>query len=87
MQKKKIRAMVKLTEKQKELIESFGVLQEHMGLTSAAARINSLLTIADENEITFDDIRETLNLSKSATSNALSVLLKMNNIDYKTIAS
>ena len=87
MQKKKIRAMVKLTEKQKELIESFGVLQEHMGLTPAAARINSLLTIADENEITFDDIRETLNLSKSATSNALSVLLKMNNIDYKTIAS
>ncbi len=84
MQKKKIRAMVKLTEKQKELIESFGVLQEHMGLTPAAARINSLLTIADENEITFDDIRETLNLSKSATSNALSVLLKMNNIDYKT---
>ncbi len=76
--------MVKLTEKQKELIESFGVIQEHMGLTPAAARINSLLTITDENEMTFDEIRETLNLSKSATSNALNVLITMDNIDYKT---
>lgn len=84
MYQKIIKIMVQLTEKQKELIESFGVLQEHMGLTPAAARINSLLTIADENEITFDEIRETLNLSKSATSNALNVLITMNNIDYKT---
>ncbi|WP_339887123.1 MarR family transcriptional regulator [uncultured Flavobacterium sp.] len=76
--------MIQLTEKQKELIESFGVLQEQMGLTPAAARVNSLLTIADENEITFDEIRETLNLSKSATSNALNVLLTMENIGYKT---
>lgn len=76
--------MVQLTEKQKELIESFGVIQEHMGLTPAAARINSLLTIADENEMTFDEIRETLNLSKSVTSNALNVLITMDNIDYKT---
>lgn len=76
--------MVKLTEKQKELIESFGVLQERMGITPAASRINSLLTVADENEITFDEIRETLNLSKSATSNALTFLITMNNIGYKT---
>lgn len=76
--------MVKLTEKQKELIESLGVLQEHFGITPAAARVNSLLTVADENEITFDDIRETLNLSKSATSNALNVLITMGAIDYKT---
>lgn len=76
--------MIQLTEKQKELIESFGVIQEHMGLTPAAARVNSLLTIADENEMTFDEIRETLNLSKSATSNALNVLITLERIGYKT---
>lgn len=76
--------MIQLTERQKELIEIFGVLQEQMGLAPAAARVNSLLTVADENQISFDDIRETLNLSKSATSNALNMLLTMENIGYKT---
>jgi DNA-binding transcriptional regulator GbsR (MarR family) len=76
--------MIKLTEKQKELIESFGVLQEQMGMAPAAARVNALLTIADDNEISFDEIRETLNLSKSATSNALNVLLSLENVGYKT---
>ncbi|EIA08525.1 GbsR/MarR family transcriptional regulator [Flavobacterium frigoris] len=76
--------MVQLTEKQKELIEKFGVIQEQMGLAPAPSRVNSLLTISDENELTFDDIRETLNLSKSATSNALHVLIALDRIGYKT---
>lgn len=73
-----------LTEKQKELIESFGVIQEQMGLSPAAARINSLLTVADSSELTFDEIKNALNLSKSATSNALNYLLSLNRIGYKT---
>ncbi len=73
-----------LTEKQEELIESFGVIQEEMGLPPASARVNALLIIADNVELTFDDIRESLDLSKSATSNAIKTLLMMQQIGYKT---
>ena len=75
---------IKLTDNQKELVESFGVVQEHMGLSPAAARVNALLTISDVIELSFDEIRETLQLSKSATSNAINSLLTMDRIDYKT---
>lgn len=75
---------IKLTVKQKELVESFGVIQEHMGLTPAFARVNALLTICNETELTFDQIQETLNLSKSATSNAIQGLLALDRIGYKT---
>tara|TARA_R110001606_G_scaffold198133_1_gene345669 strand:- start:8803 stop:9261 length:459 start_codon:yes stop_codon:yes gene_type:complete len=73
-----------LTNKQKELIESFGVIQEEMGLSPASARVNALLTIADTVELTFDQIREALQLSKSATSNAINNLLMLKRIGYKT---
>jgi len=75
---------VKLTDKQKELVESFGVVQEQMGLSPAVSRVNALLTISDTVELTFDEVRETLGLSKSATSNALNGLLTMDRIGYKT---
>ncbi|WP_233268375.1 GbsR/MarR family transcriptional regulator [Cellulophaga sp. L1A9] len=74
----------KLTSKQKELIESFGVVQEAMGLSPAAARVNALLTVADEVELTFDQIKEGVSLSKSATSNAINNLLLSKRIGYKT---
>ncbi|RIA09744.1 hypothetical protein OE09_1590 [Flavobacteriaceae bacterium MAR_2010_72] len=74
----------KLTDKQRDLIESFGVVQESMGLSPASARVNALLTIADTVELTFDDIREALELSKSATSNAINNLLMLKRIGYKT---
>jgi DNA-binding transcriptional regulator GbsR (MarR family) len=74
----------KLTDKQRELVESFGVIQEGMGLSPASARVNALLTIADSVELSFDDIREALDLSKSATSNAIHNLLMMQQIGYKT---
>ncbi|WP_452223811.1 GbsR/MarR family transcriptional regulator [Lacinutrix chionoecetis] len=74
----------KLTDKQKELIESFGVAQESMGLSPASARVNALLTIADNVELTFDEIREALELSKSATSNSINNLLMLKRIGYKT---
>jgi len=74
----------KLTDKQKELIEKFGVIQEQMGTAPAPARVNALLTVADTPELTFDDIREALQLSKSATSNAINGLITLNQIGYKT---
>lgn len=57
---------------------------ENSGMQPAAARITGLLMIADKTELTFDEIRETLNLSKSATSNALNLLLNLNRIGYIT---
>jgi len=75
---------IKLNENQIELLERYGVIQEQFGLTPAAARVNALLTVADQKELTFDEIRETLTLSKSATSNAINNLLTINYIGYKT---
>jgi len=75
---------IKLSNRQKELIEKFGVIQEGMGMTPASARVNALLTVSEELELTFDQIRETLKLSKSATSNAINYLLQVENVGYKT---
>ena len=75
---------IKLTEKQKELLEAYGVIQEQFGLSPASARVNALLTVIDHKELTFDEIRETLTLSKSATSNAINNLITINYISYRT---
>lgn len=73
-----------LTEQQKELIERFGVLNEKYGLPPAECRVWGLFLVADKVELTFDEIRETLNLSKSGTSNALNTLQMTNHIEYIT---
>lgn len=73
-----------LSEKQKELIEKLGVLNKQNGLPPAECRVWALFLVADEVELTFDEIRETLMLSKSATSNALNTLQLTNNIEYIT---
>lgn len=73
-----------LSKKQEELIERYGVIQEQFGLSPAAARVNALLTVADQQEFTFDEIRDILGLSKSATSNAINALLAVEYIGYRT---
>jgi len=71
-----------LNTNQKELIDKSIVIHEQMGHTPAMSQILSLLLISDKVELTFDQIRNTLNLSKSATSNALNALIKMKRIEY-----
>lgn len=73
-----------LTEKQKELIEKLGVFHEKAGIPPTEARVAALLMISDVTELTFDEIRETLQVSKSATSNAINTLLLTKRIDYIT---
>jgi len=73
-----------LTDKQKELIERLGVFTEQNGIPPTEARISSLLLVADEVELTFDQIRELLNVSKSAASTALNTLLATQKITYTT---
>ncbi len=76
--------MLPLTEKQKHLIEKFGVSLERSGLTPAQARISSLLLIADKVDLTFDEIKDVLQLSKSATSNGLNSLILLDKVTYST---
>lgn len=72
-----------LSEKQIELIEKIGMYFEQ-GMQPAAARILALLIVSDEEAFSFDGIRETLNLSKSATSNGINFLLSVKKIEYFT---
>ena len=72
-----------LSQKQIELIEKIGIYFEQ-NMPPAAARILALLIVADNEAFSFDRIRETLNLSKSATSNGINFLLSVNKIDYLT---
>jgi DNA-binding transcriptional regulator GbsR (MarR family) len=73
-----------LSEEQKKLVEKFGVVLEKSGLSPAQARVSGLLIIADKVEMTFDEIMNALQLSKSATSNAINSLLMVDQITYST---
>lgn len=75
---------ISLTKVQVQLIEEYAVLLEQSGVQPAPAKILGLLHVSDETDVTFDQIRETLNISKSATSQALSFLLNTKKIEYKT---
>lgn len=73
-----------LNEEQKHLVEKIGLMHESEGLSPAVARVMGLLLVSNKVELTFDEIRETLNLSKSATSNALNISMKLNRVEYIT---
>lgn len=75
---------IKLTTKQKELVEKFGMFSERSGVAPARARIVALLMICDSTELTFDEIYHTLKISKSAASNAINSLLLTEKIEYYT---
>ena len=73
-----------LSENQKTLIEKYGVLMEQFGLSPVAARVNALLTVTNLPYLSFDEIRVSLNISKSATSTAINTLLLLDYITFKT---
>lgn len=75
---------IKLSEDQKELIEEAGVFMEKQGMQPAPARVIALLLVSEEPELSFDQIKDTLQLSKSAVSNAINTLLDKGTIDYIT---
>lgn len=75
---------IQLTDQQKELIERLGVLNEQEGLQPAVSRVMALLLVSPQTELTFDQVRETLQLSKSATSNAINMLLTTGKLEYIT---
>lgn len=73
-----------ITSSQRELIEKLGVMHEQHGLPRAESRILSLLLVCDKLELTFEEIHNTLQLSKSAVSTALNSLLNTHRITYVT---
>lgn len=75
---------IKVTEKQQQLIEQVGVLFERKGMPPASARVIGALIVSDPTELTFDQIRKILKLSKSATSNAINSLLNTDYVGYIT---
>jgi DNA-binding transcriptional regulator GbsR (MarR family) len=75
-----------LTEKQKQLIQKIGIANEKHGMQPAAARIIGLLYVSDKPELTFEEIGEALHISKSATSNALNLLMQTDRIEYTTVS-
>lgn len=78
------RMTIQLTDKKLQLIEELGVLYEQSGMQPAAARILALLTVSDRYELSFEEIYETLNISKSAASNAINFLLNTDRLEYTT---
>lgn len=76
--------LLPLTDHKLRLIEELGVLNEQSGMQPAAARIMALLMISDKTELTFEEIYETLNISKSAASNSLNFLLSTDRVEYLT---
>ena len=79
-----IMATIKISKEQKQLIEKLGVLHEKRGYPPAASRILALLLVSNETELSFEEIQKVLNLSKSATSNALNMLLNTEEVEYIT---
>ena len=75
-----------LTERQKALVEKIGIFHEQSGMQPAAARVMGLLFVSNKRELTFDEITEILGISKSATSNAINLLLQTDMIDYTTFS-
>lgn len=73
-----------VTTEQKRLIEKLGVFFEGQGRTPAEARIVGLLLVADQLEMTQDEIQSALHISKSAANNAINVLLLTQQLEYVT---
>jgi DNA-binding transcriptional regulator GbsR (MarR family) len=70
---------IKLREGQVALIERLAALNQD--LPPAMAKVLALLFVSDEVELTFDQIKDTLNLSKGATSQALNHLMLTKKIE------
>lgn len=77
-------AKLSLTKEQKDLVERIGVLHDRLGLSPATGRVVALLLVSPRPELTFDEIREALGLSKSSTSAAVNLLLNLGSVEYRT---
>ena len=75
---------IPLSKVQVQLIEELVQVHVMMGLQPAWGKILALLTVSDETELTFEQIMETLDISKSGVSQALKQLELTKRIAYRT---
>src|SRR5687768_4149362 len=75
---------IQLSENQKNLVEKMGVAYERSGLTPVASRMLALMLVAEDPDLTFDQLQATLGISKSATSNSINLLLNTYKIEQVT---
>ncbi|MEO9022565.1 MAG: hypothetical protein ABI290_10570 [Ginsengibacter sp.] len=77
--------MIKVFREQKDLIEEIGLsIEETLKLSPLAARIYALLTLSSYEGLTFDEIREVVEASKSSTSVNINVLIQLKYLKYHT---
>jgi DNA-binding transcriptional regulator GbsR (MarR family) len=69
---------------QRAFVERFGVFFEQLGHQPAGSRIMGLLLLADPPQMTFDEIKLELGLSKSAVSTSLNMLIALDLLEYVT---
>jgi DNA-binding transcriptional regulator GbsR (MarR family) len=76
---------LKTTEEQKkELVEKFGVFFEEMGYVRMQGRVVGCLLLSEVSHLTFQEIQNYLNASKSSISTALNSLILIGLVDYFT---
>ena len=73
-----------LSPDQQQVIEKIGVFFEKKGNQPILGRIIGLLMVVEEAEATFEDIQNALFVSKSAVSQALTLLQSQNKVEYTT---
>lgn len=73
-----------LKDEQRQLLERLAALYDRAGLPPASAKIMALLTVSDATELSFDQIQDTLGISKSATSQALTHLQNCKEVEFTT---
>ncbi|TRZ45866.1 GbsR/MarR family transcriptional regulator [Robertkochia solimangrovi] len=74
-----------IEKRRKDLVEQLGVFIEMKDdLPPMAGRILAHLIMESEHGVTFDELVETLQASKSTISTNLNLLVKLNRIDYYT---
>lgn len=76
---------MELSQQKKKLIEDIGVLlEERANLSPLASRIYALLILSSYDGMSFEDIVNTMQASKSSVSSNLNVLLQLHYVDYHT---
>ncbi len=67
------------------LVDTIGRTYEKQGFGMIPGRVIGFLTVMDKEQYTFEEIVDTLQISKSSASNALRVLEARNQIEYTTL--
>lgn len=73
------------TKAQWDLIDTIGQTYEKQGFGMIPGRVIGFLTVMEKEQYTFEEIVDTLQISKSSASNALRVLEARNQVEYSTL--